>query len=121
MRSLVPMDAAWPLAVAVDVSTGLLLGRRRGVALAQAPGAVAAGTPSYILGKALGLVFAIRLGWLPVADFGSAGYVVLPATTLILLGSLRLALVTAGAAFVVLPHVILLPAASLRMLPVARS
>ncbi len=100
VRSLILVGAAWPLAVLLGVSAGLLLGRsRRGVAIAQAAGAVAAGTPSYVLGLALGLVFAIRLGWLPVAGYGSAAYVVLPAATLILLGGLRLALVTARAAF----------------------
>ena len=99
-RSLVLVGSAWPLSVVAGVSLGLLLGRgRRGVALAQAAGAVAAGTPSYVLGLTLGLVFAIWLGWLPVAGYGSAAYVVLPAATLILLGSLRLALVTARAAF----------------------
>ncbi len=104
-RSLILVGSAWPLAVAAGVSLGLLLGRgRRGVALAQAAGAMAAGTPSYFLGLALGLVFAIRLGWLPVAGYGSAAYVVLPAATLILLGGLRLALVTARAAFTAGQH-----------------
>jgi peptide/nickel transport system permease protein len=100
IRSLLLVGSAWPLVVAVGVSLGLALGRSsRGVALAQAAGAIAAGTPSYVLGLALGLIFAIRLGWLPVAGYGSAAYLVLPAATLVLLGSLRLALVTARAAF----------------------
>ncbi len=99
-RSLVLVGAAWPLVVLVGVSMGLVLGRgRRGVAFAQVAGAVAAGTPSFVAGLALGLVFAIRLGWFPVAGYGSAVYVVLPAATLVLLGSPRLALVTARAAF----------------------
>ena len=105
IRSLLLVGSAWPLTVVVGVSIGLVLGRsRRGVAIAQAAGAVAAGTPSYVVGLALGLIFAIRLGWLPVAGYGSATYIVLPAATLILLGSLRLALVTARAAFAARQH-----------------
>lgn len=104
-RSLVLVGATWPPAVLLGGGAGLLLGRgRRGVAVAQALGAVAAGTPSYVLGLALGLVFAIWLHWLPVAGYGGAAHVVLPAATLALLGGLRLSLVTARAAFAAGQH-----------------
>lgn len=104
-RSLVLVALAWPIATVLGAGCGLALGgRRRGLALATAGGALAAGMPSYVLGLALGLVFAIRLGWLPVAGYGTTAHVVLPAATLALLAGLRLILVTARASHAALRH-----------------
>lgn len=97
--------ATWPAAAVLGVAMGSLLSRsRRGVSAANALGALAAGTPSYVLGLALGSVFAIRLGWLPVAGYGGAAHLVLPAATLAALGGTRLALVTARAAAAAAGH-----------------
>lgn len=97
-RSLALVGLTWPAAVILGVATGVVLARSpAGLAAAGLLGAVASGVPSYVLGLSLGAVFAIWLGWLPVAGYGGVGHLVLPAVTLALLGGMRLALVTARA------------------------
>ena len=104
-RSLLLVALSWPVVLGLGTLAGLALARRRaGLVAAQLVGALAAGTPSYVLGLGLGLVFAIRLGWLPVAGHGGAAFLVLPAATLALLGAARLSLVTARAAFAAARH-----------------
>ena len=98
MRTLLMAAVAWPSSLVLGVTLGAWLGlSRRGLAAANALGALAAGTPSYVVGFVLGAVFAIALGWLPVAGHGDVAHLVLPAATLALLGGLRLSLVTARA------------------------
>jgi oligopeptide transport system permease protein len=40
--------------------------------------------PNFVIGALLMIVFALRLGWLPVAGWGSYGHLVMPAVTLAL-------------------------------------
>jgi peptide/nickel transport system permease protein len=97
-RTLLMAGIAWPASLVLGISLGAWLGlSRRGLAVAHGLGALAAGTPSYVVGFMLGAVFAIELGWLPVAGYGHAAHLVLPSATLALLGGLRLSLVTARA------------------------
>lgn len=98
-RTMMLAVIAWPASILFGVVLGVVLARSRaGLAAAQLLGAVAAGLPSYVTGILLGSVFAIALGWLPVAGYGSASHLVLPAITLTLVAGLRLVLVTARAA-----------------------
>ena len=104
-RSLALVALAWPLALAGGVAAGMVLARSpAGLATAGLLGAVASGVPSYVLGLGLGTVFAIGLGWLPVAGYGGLSHLVLPAATLVLLGGARLALVTARSCAAALDH-----------------
>lgn len=104
-RSLALVACAWPVTLLVGLLLGVALSRTRaGLALAQALGALAAGTPSYVLGLLLGLGLAIQLRLLPVAGHGTPAHLVLPALTLGLLGGLRLALVTAAACAAAAAH-----------------
>ncbi len=97
-RTLRLAAIAWPASLLLGIGLGAWFGlSRRGLVVATALGALAAGTPSYVVGFALGAVFAIELGWLPVAGYGDVAHLVLPAATLALLGGLRLALVSARA------------------------
>lgn len=50
--------------------------------------------PSFVFGPLLQLLFAMRLGWLPVAGYGSAAHLVLPALTLSLPFAARFARLT---------------------------
>lgn len=77
--------AASAVAIAIGVPLGIAAARSRGgvadrVALAASLAAVA--TPSFWSGPMLVLVFAVELGWLPVAGSGDAAHLVLPALTL---------------------------------------
>lgn len=104
-RSVALVAGAWPVTLLVGLLLGVALSRSRaGLALAQALGALAAGTPSYVLGLLLGLALAIQLHLLPVAGHGTPAHLVLPALTLGLLGGMRLALVTAAACAAAAAH-----------------
>ncbi len=79
------------LAMVIAVALGLLLGIRAGL---RPNSAVDYGSmslamlgislPNFVIGAALMIVFALKLGWLPVAGWGGYGHVVMPAVTLAL-------------------------------------
>lgn len=104
-RSSLLILAAWPPTILLGVAAGLILGRSRaGLLVAQFGAAAMAGLPAYVVGLGLGLIFSIQLGWLPVAGSGDAAHLVLPAATLVLVGVMRLSLVTARSAFGAAEH-----------------
>lgn len=77
------------LALTIAAALGLAIGIRAGLR----PGSFADGAsmafatvgislPSFVIGAALMLVFALKLGWFPVAGWGGYSHLVLPAVTL---------------------------------------
>jgi oligopeptide transport system permease protein len=79
------------LALTIAAALGLAIGLRAGLR----PGSFADGAsmafatvgislPSFVIGAALMIVFALKLGWLPVAGWGGFGHLILPAVTLAL-------------------------------------
>jgi len=79
------------LALVLAVSLGLLLGLRAGLkphSLADhgsmALAMVGISLPNFVIGAGLIVVFALELGWLPVAGWGSLRHLWLPAITLAL-------------------------------------
>lgn len=77
--------AAIAVAASIGLPVGALAAARRGgtldrLALGVSLAAVA--TPSFWIGPMLVLVFAVGLGWLPVAGSGTPAHLVLPALTL---------------------------------------
>ncbi|RME77153.1 MAG: ABC transporter permease [Planctomycetota bacterium] len=76
---------ALELAVLLGVGMGLLSAARAGGALDRVLGAVVAlllAVPAFLLGALASSVFGLGLGWFPVAGWGRAAHVVLPAVTL---------------------------------------
>jgi oligopeptide transport system permease protein len=90
LRPAIPVSLGLGLlALALAVAAGLALGiaaalRPRSWLDRLAMGAALLGIslPSFVIGAGLLVVFALRLGWLPVAGFGSWRHLVLPAVTL---------------------------------------
>ena len=77
--------AAMAVAVAVAIPLGILAAVFRGTAIDHAAMTVAlAGIsmPNFWLGPLLAILFAVVLGWLPVAGTGTLWHLVLPAVTL---------------------------------------
>ncbi len=77
--------AAFLLALTVGVPLGVVAGARPGSAadrVARGASLLGACIPTVWLGPLLVLVFAVRLGWLPVSGRGGPAHLVLPATTL---------------------------------------
>ncbi len=75
------------LAVMLGLALGIKAGLRPGSAtdgFSMAFAMVGISLPSFVIGAFLAVVFAVKLGWLPVAGWGSFGHVVLPAVTLAL-------------------------------------
>ncbi|HVP28641.1 MAG TPA: ABC transporter permease [Myxococcota bacterium] len=73
------------LALGVGVLVGVRAGLRPGSLADRASLAltlVGIALPSFVVGALLAIVFALRLGWLPVAGWGGARHLVLPAITL---------------------------------------
>jgi len=74
---LVALAIGVPLGVAAGVAPGSAIDR-----IARGASLLGACLPTVWLGPLLVLLFAIRLGWLPVSGRGDLGHLVLPATTL---------------------------------------
>ena len=77
--------AALVLALAVAVPMGTLSARHQGSLMdtgARLVALVGAAAPSYVLGYALIVLFAVTLSWLPAVGYGSPAQVILPAFTL---------------------------------------
>jgi peptide/nickel transport system permease protein len=77
--------AAMAVAVALAVPLGVLGALYRGRAVDHAAmtfSLVGVSMPNFWLGPLLAIVFAIKLGWLPVSGTGSWAHLVLPAATL---------------------------------------
>ena len=77
------------LALALAVGAGLVLGVAAAVrprswvdALSMGVALVGISLPNFVLGAGLLIVFALGLGWLPVAGWGTPAHAVLPAVTL---------------------------------------
>lgn len=78
---------ALALAVVLGVGVGVRAGLRPGSAADRASMALALvgiSLPAFVVGALLVLVFALQLGWLPVAGSGTPAHLVLPAITLAL-------------------------------------
>ena len=77
--------AAMAVAICIAIPLGILAAVFRGTAVDYAAMTFAlAGIsmPNFWLGPLLAILFAVKLGWLPVAGTGSVGHLVLPAITL---------------------------------------
>ena len=75
------------LAVVAGVALGVRAGLRPGSAedvSSMALALVGISLPNFVIGALLMIVFALRLGWLPVAGWGSYSHLVMPAVTLAL-------------------------------------
>jgi len=79
------------LAISLAVGIGLFLGVRAGLkpnSLADyssmALALVGISLPNFVIGALLLILFALKLGWFPVAGWGTLGHLVLPALTLAL-------------------------------------
>jgi oligopeptide transport system permease protein len=79
------------LALAIATALGLLLGVRAGLkprSLADhgsmTLALVGISLPNFVIGASLMILFALKLGWLPVAGWGGYAHLVLPAVTLAL-------------------------------------
>jgi oligopeptide transport system permease protein len=83
--------SAWVLEIVVGIGLGVVSALRRGTLLDKAVlggTIVASAIPVFVVGVALQLVFAVRLGWFPVAGVtaGWPGAYVLPAVVIALFG-----------------------------------
>jgi peptide/nickel transport system permease protein len=77
--------AAMFVAVAIAIPLGILAAVFRGTAIdhgAMTLALVGISMPNFWLGPLLAILFAVYLGWLPVAGTGSLAHLVLPAVTL---------------------------------------
>ena len=75
------------LAVVMGIALGVRAGLRPGSAedlSSMALALVGISLPNFVIGALLMIVFALKLGWLPVAGWGGYGHVVMPAVTLAL-------------------------------------
>jgi oligopeptide transport system permease protein len=79
------------VALSLACAVGLLLGVRAGLKPRSAADYASMGVslvglslPNFVMGAALSIVFALQLGWLPIAGWGGYRHVVLPAITLAL-------------------------------------
>ncbi len=79
------------LALLIAVASGVVLGVRAGLrpgswedAASMGVALVGISLPNFVIGALLMIVFALRLGWLPVAGWGSYAHLALPAITLAL-------------------------------------
>jgi oligopeptide transport system permease protein len=79
------------VALSLACAVGLLLGVRAGLKPRSASDYASMGValvglslPSFVIGAALSILFALELGWLPIAGWGGYEHLVLPAITLAL-------------------------------------
>jgi oligopeptide transport system permease protein len=79
------------LALLLALAFGVALGFRAGLRpnalwdhMSMGVALIGVSLPSFVIGALLCIVFALRLGWLPVAGWGSYSHLVLPALTLAL-------------------------------------
>lgn len=79
------------MALVLATGMGLILGVRAGLRpgaasdhTSMALAMVGISLPNFVIGSALMIVFALKLGWLPVAGWGGYRHLVLPAVTLAL-------------------------------------
>lgn len=95
-RTMALVAIAWPASILIGLFLGFLLsGSPRRLACAKLLGALASGTPTYVLGLALVLTFALQWRLLPAAGYGGFAFLVLPAATLALRSAARISLITA--------------------------
>jgi oligopeptide transport system permease protein len=92
LRPAFPVSMALGLlALALALALGLSLGVRAGLKprsvadhSSMALALVGISLPNFVIGASLMIVFALKLGWLPVAGFGGYAHLVLPSITLAL-------------------------------------
>lgn len=84
-NTLILAMAAMTVAIALSVPLGILAATFRGRAIdhgAMTLALVGISMPNFWLGPLLAILFAVKLGWLPVSGTGSLAHLVLPAATL---------------------------------------
>jgi ABC-type dipeptide/oligopeptide/nickel transport system permease component len=84
-RTMQLAAAAMAVAILIAIPLGIAAAVFRGTAIDYAAMTVALGgisMPNFWLGPLLAIVFAVYLGWLPVAGTGSVWHIVLPSITL---------------------------------------
>ena len=84
-NTLILAMAAMTVAIAISVPLGILAATFRGRAIdhgAMTLALVGISMPNFWLGPLLAILFAVKLGWLPVSGTGSLAHLVLPAATL---------------------------------------
>jgi ABC-type dipeptide/oligopeptide/nickel transport system permease component len=77
--------AAMAVAIVIAIPLGIMAAVRKGTAVDQAAmtlSLIGISMPNFWLGPLLAIVFAVRLGWLPVSGTGTVAHLVLPAVTL---------------------------------------
>jgi ABC-type dipeptide/oligopeptide/nickel transport system permease component len=85
LRTMQLALAAMAVAVVIAIPLGIIAAVRKGTAVDQAAMTVSLigiSMPNFWLGPLLAIVFAVRLGWLPVSGTGTVAHLVLPAVTL---------------------------------------
>jgi ABC-type dipeptide/oligopeptide/nickel transport system permease component len=85
LRTLQLALAAMAVAIVIAIPLGIIAAVRKGTAVDQAAmtlSLIGISMPNFWLGPLLAIVFAVRLGWLPVSGTGTAAHLVLPAVTL---------------------------------------
>jgi peptide/nickel transport system permease protein len=85
LRTMQLALAAMAVAIVIAIPLGIIAAVRKGTAVDQAAmtlSLIGISMPNFWLGPLLAIVFAVRLGWLPVSGTGSVAHLVLPAVTL---------------------------------------
>jgi peptide/nickel transport system permease protein len=85
LRTMQLALAAMAVAIVIAIPLGIIAAVRKGTAVDQAAmtlSLIGISMPNFWLGPLLAIVFAVRLGWLPVSGTGSVAHLLLPAVTL---------------------------------------
>jgi ABC-type dipeptide/oligopeptide/nickel transport system permease component len=85
LRTMQLAVAAMAVAIVIAIPLGIIAAVRKGTAVDQAAmtlSLIGISMPNFWLGPLLAIVFAVRLGWLPVSGTGTVAHLVLPAVTL---------------------------------------